>query len=310
MKTVAILGATGYIGKSLASEFYKVEESYGLFLFSRTLPLLESVMHSEVKISENSHCKFSSLEAFGSGSYDVILNCTGMSGFSAIEKDPKSIFTITEEMDEFIFSYLNAHPETLYINMSSGSVEHPHLCKLTLQERTALVAAGGLDARDYYSIAKINAEELHRKKTHLNIVDVRVFSFFSRFINEGSHFLMAQIMSSLKNKKIFETDENDIVRDYVCSEDLFSLITLIIKKGKINDFFSAYSKGPTSKMNLLVFLATHFYLQVAVKENEKKDIQLKKNEYFPVSKKAEILGYHPKFDSLAGIEHELKKAGL
>ena len=45
------------------------------------------------------------------------------------------------------------------------------------------------NGRGEYALSKINSEIKHRKLKHLNIIDLRLFSFFSRFMNLKSKFL-------------------------------------------------------------------------------------------------------------------------
>lgn len=307
MKKIAILGVTGYIGKSLLSEFFKEKGKYELFLFSRSKDKVKELIKNkpkDYKITIGSFDKFNSLDV------DVIINSIGINNPLVLGKEPAAIFKVTEDIDNMILDYLKRKPKTLYINLSSGAVYGDNFSNGINDKSKSILNINNLSVSEYYSIAKINAEAKHRVMSNFNIVDIRVFAFFSQFVDVKSAFLMSEIINCLKNKKVLITSETDIVRDYISPEDLFSLIKLVIKKGKINDFFDVYSLKEVSKFKLLAFLKKKYKLEFSVKEIIKTDKRITKNVYFSKNKKAEILGYKPKYTSLQGIEIEIDKMGF
>lgn len=304
MKKIALLGATGYIGKSLLSEFFLEKNKYTLHLFSRSKSKLKSLTRI---IPKGFTCEFHSYDEFQLFDYDVIINCTGIGDPSVLKKNPSAIFKVTEEIDTLIIEYLIKKPKTLYINLSSGAVYGDNFKRPLTNETDSILHINAMSMSEYYAIAKINSEAKHRSLINLNIVDLRVFAFFSSLVNADSSFLMSEIAYCIKNKKVFETNEDNIIRDYITSKDLFSLLQLVMKKGKLNDFFDVYSKKPVSKFELLDSLKNKYRLEYRVKEGTKTNISLLKKVYYSKNKKAEILGYVPEFSSLKGIEYEIDK---
>lgn len=304
MKKIAILGVTGYIGRSLLSEFFLHNSKDKLFLFSRTKSKIK-------KITDNlpTGCDFSShtFEEFDLYIYDIIINCTGIGDTLTLKENPSEIFKVTEEMDTLIIRYLIKNPATLCINLSSGAVYGDNFKVPLKNEINSILHINNLSSSEYYAIAKINSEAKHRALSHLNIADLRVFAFFSSFVDTDVNFLMSEIIYCIKNKKVFETNEDNIIRDYITPKDLFSLIKSVMKKRKVNDFFDVYSKKPVSKFELLNFLKKKYVLQYRIKEGSGTPISLLKKVYYSNNKKAESLGYIPEFTSIEGIECEIDK---
>ena len=304
MKRVAILGATGYIGKSLMCEFLEAQGDYKLFLFSRSTRTMKNFVKD---VSKEGDCGVHSLDEFGSFKYDVVINCTGVGDPSLLQKDPANIFTVTEEVDSMIINYLFKNPKTTYINMSSGAVYGDNFKKPFTEKSNTVLHINALSPQEYYAIAKINAEAKHRSLPHLHIVDIRVFAFFSSFVDIKAKFLMSEIAYCIQHKKIFTTNDENIIRDYSTPKDLFALVQLILEGEKVNDAFDIYSKKAVSKFELLSFLEKKYKLQYEIIENSKKGLIVIKKNYSSKNKKAESIGYIPKFTSLQGIEYEIEK---
>ena len=304
MKKIAILGVTGYIGSSLLREFFLEKKAYKLFLFSRSKEKLHTqIKETPKKVEYSIH----SFDEFHKGGYDVIINCTGISGISLLKNNPLEVFNVTEEVDSLVISYLQKNPKALYINLSSGAVYGDYLDAPRNENSITQLAGGFSSNRASYAIAKINAEAKHRALAMFNIVDIRIFAFFSSLVDTDSAFLMTEITKCILHKKVFVTNADDMTRDYVTAKDLLSLIKLIIKKNKINDHFDIYSKKPISKFKLLEALAKKYGLTYEITQEKKKKSSVRpKNIYVSNSKKAtKVLGYKPVFTSLGGITQEL-----
>ena len=305
MKKIAILGATGYIGKSLALEFLSTDHLFDISLFSRSKNKLDEFIKKN-KL-DKSRVGTHSLSNFNELPYDVIINCTGI-GDTALQKESLSkIFTVTEEMDTLVLNYLEKNPKTLYINLSSGAVFGKNFDKAITQETKTILNINDLQLSEYYSIAKINAEAKHRAMKDLNIVDLRVFAFFSRFVDIKAEFFMSEVIDCLINKKTLLTNNADMVRDYITPKDLSSLISLVIKQGAMNDFFDVYSKKSITKFKLLDFLKERYGLKYEFKEQAGHKKDFSKNIYYSRNKKAEQMGYIPEFTSLEGIAYEINQ---
>ena len=203
------------------------------------------------------------------------------------------MFKLTEEFDNMILGYLRRYPDALHINFSSGAVYS--------------ISVNDIKPEHYYGIAKLHQEAKHRALRKLNIVDIRLFSYFSRFIELDSGYFLTELIKSLKTKETFVTDPNNFVRDFLAPQDLFDLICLIIKAEPFNGAIDAYSSMPISKFKLLDYFVKNYSLKYTINRGLKFLCPTGlKSRYCSSSKKAAGLGYRPKFSSLEAVAMESK----
>jgi nucleoside-diphosphate-sugar epimerase len=289
-KRIAILGATSHIAKGLILNFLKDKKS-SLSLFARN--------HSRVAyfLKANGlkpNCRINGFRQFGRGQYDVIINCVGLGTPSRITKTGGDVLSLTEEFDRLSIRYLKEHPRALYINFSSGAVYS--------------VSPGDLKPEHFYGLAKLYQEAKHRVLDKFNIVDLRVFSYFSRFVDLDSGYFLTDLIKSINEGKVFVTTPRDFTRDFLSSEDLFNLICLIIKAKPFNDVIEAYSSGPVTKFELLDYFSKNYSLKYKIERNLKLYSPTgQKDYYFSRSRKAgNLVGYKPKFSSAETVAKEAK----
>lgn len=288
-KRIAILGATSHIAKGLILNFLQNKKN-SLFLFARKPIDVRCFLKAN---GREVLPQISAFVEFNRNRYDIIINCVGLGTPDKVRRSNGEIFNLTERFDNLILTYLNKYPETCYINLSSGAVYS--------------VACDDIRPEYYYGIAKLYQEAKHRSLSKLNIVDIRIFSYFSRFIDLNSGFFLTEVIKCIKTKTIFETDSSDFIRDYLSPHDFFNLVCLIIKKRPYNFGIDAYSAAPVSKFKLLEFLTKKYALKCKIKDSLKLDSPTgKKSAYFSRSRKAfTLLGYKPKDSSLKTITTEI-----
>lgn len=298
-KNIAIFGSTGHIGKNLISFFIK-NNDFKIFLFSRDIKKFESL-----KMIFSDTMSFNTYDDFGKNEYDVIINCVGISNPNAFEKNSRSIFDTAEFYDTMVLDYLKNFPTTLYINLSSGAVFGGEFDKPVDDSSTYKFDVNEINKGEIYSVSKMYLESKHRSLPDLNIVDLRIFGFFSRFIDVNAGFFMSELLQALKNKSEFVTDKKDFVRDYVNPKDFYDLTKNCIANKKINDVFDVYSKEIISKFQILEECFNKFDLKFKLVEKIESisPTGVKKN-YYSLSRKAEKINYSPQFSSLETILNE------
>ena len=303
MIKVALLGSTGHIGKNLTYYFGK-EKNFELLLFSRNEKKLEKTI-SQFELKNNFTIR--KYDEFNNLTYDVVINCVGLSDPAKIETSKGEILETAKIFDALTLEYLKKFPKTKLINFSSGIVYGGQFSSAV--KNTNLIDENFNDGeiKSEYVLAKVRSEIKHRILKHLNIIDLRLFSFFSRFMDLSSKFLISEVISSIKQNKKLITNEFDFYRDYIHPKDLFLLLKKCINNNPINDVFDLYSKKPIGKFDLLDSLRDNFGLQYQVVPNSgfSSPTGFKEN-YYSKSRKAKLLGYDPQYSSIETIVNEMK----
>ena len=300
---IAILGATSHIARGLIYHFSSTPWA-SLFLFARSPERVGSFIAEHGLMSPEEI--FDGFESFHLREYDVIINCVGLGSPPKIKNRKNEFFRLTEHYDNMVMDYLDKHPAALYLNMSSGAVYGTDFSQPAEHDRNAILPVNRISADHFYSIAKINAEAKHRAHPEKNIVDLRVFTYFSRYIDIESGYLITEIVKSARDKRKFLTGKSDIIRDIVGPADLFSLVCLCIGQRTINTSFDVYSAGTARKFEILDFFQNCYGLEYVVDENFSTidSIGLTLN-YYSTDTRAKEIGYVPQYSSLGVIEEEV-----
>jgi nucleoside-diphosphate-sugar epimerase len=303
-KKIAILGATSHIAKGLIYNFCRSGRS-DLSLFARSTERANGFIAS---IHCEGNCAVAGIDEFGKEKYDVVFNCIGVGDPGLLERSGSSIFELTETFDNMILAYLRSNRDCLYINFSSGAVYGTDFRAPVDEGSRATWEVNKVESSEFYGIAKLNAEIKHRSLKGFNIVDLRVFGYFSRFIDPDAKYLLTEIIACLKSGQELLTDQSNMVRDYLHHQDLFALVDKCIGRATLNDVFDTYSRKPAEKHELLDFFSKNYGLKYSVRD----DIDVtsptgRKDKYFSVSRKAgRVLGYEPEYGSLDCIAREIK----
>ena len=299
-KNIAIFGASGHIAKNLIHQFSKNSEN-NLLLFSLNQIKLHDFISS---INANKNIIYSSYDDIHSHSFDVIINCIGISDPSEISKHGNEILALSKKYDDLIIKYLEKNTSCQYLNFSSGVVYGDFL-QPPNNESLPDLSLNNISNDDFYSLAKIKSEIKHRLKSSLNIIDIRIFSFFSRFIDLNTSFFISKIITSINNNEEFITNRQNFFRDFIHPEDLFQLICICIKNSNSNFAFDAYSTSPISKYDILQEFSNHYNLKYSFND----DLEIEeptgfKEKYYSLSRKAKKIGYVPIYSSIETIHNE------
>lgn len=298
---IAILGANGHIAKNLIYHYCN-NSQVRLFLYARNLVAVDNFLKDINCTKEIAIFKF---DEFKNHNYDVVINCVGLGTPGRLKNEILSIFKLTEHYDNLIIEYLTSHNYTLYINLSSGAAYGVDFSEPVNDSSVAKFNINNLQSEEYYGLAKLCSEAKHRALQSLNIVDLRIFGFFSRFIDLEKKFLISEIITCIKSKKELTTGSVNIIRDYIYPADFMQLIALCINQRKINDVFDVYSLKYISKFEMLDYFHEHYGLQFII-QDEFSTLSATgiKNNYYSTNKRAEAIGFRPKLTSLDVIINE------
>lgn len=295
--TIAILGATGHIAKGLILRLSG--QGYDLRLFARSPERVHDFMVDE---GVESRPVVGAFTDFPGGAYDVVINCVGIGSPARLEAGMRDIFRITETFDDLVLDYLQRHPQSLYINLSSGAVYGGAFAQPVGATSSACFSVNPLLVTECYGIAKLNAEAKHRVLSHCKIIDLRVFGYFSRFIDPGERFLLSEIISCIREGKELITGPDNIVRDYVHGDDLASLIISCIASPDMNCAFDVCSRSPVTKFELLDYFCGRHGLKFFVDgAYDPLAVTGAKAYYYSCNNAASAIGYVPRYTSLETV---------
>lgn len=297
---IAILGSTGHIAKNLIVGFSSIKE-YQLYLFARSKERLISFL-DENKITENIHvCEYVQFER--AAVYDVIINCIGIGNPQDLIYNPFNVFQITEQYDNKILQYLQITPTAMYINLSSGAAYGSEFETPATGNKHLSLDINNLSIKDYYGISKLNMEAKHRSLNNLKIIDLRIFGFFSAYIDLKSKFFLTDVIEHIQTGEILHTSSENIKRDYVHPEDFLRLVRYCFDENVQNDVYDVYSLKPVTKFDILDYFADEHGLKYEIKTSTENDsITGSKSNYYSVYNNALTIGYQPYYTSLESIE--------
>ena len=304
---IAILGSTSHIAKGLINNFLNSGE-FSLHLYTRSPDKVRSFLGAIGKSPDKDCVIHEGYSDFIKCSYDVVINCVGVGTLNKLRGNYTKYFTVTEEYDNLAIGYLcNSCPDALYISFSSGAVYGREFSAPAEENTMNSIKVNHVTTEDYYSIARLNSEAKHRAFKDLNIVDLRIFSYFSRFIDLADNYFITELLDCVLRKKVFATNNMNFVRDYLHPEDLFSIIRKCMDAGKINVSFDVTSAKPVEKREILDYFSLEYGFKYEIGRSlSHVSATGSKNIYYSKYNKALGIGYKPKFSSMDTIEQESK----
>lgn len=299
---LAILGATSQIAKDLVLAFAK-QDHHELVLFARRPEIVTQWLIS-VGLSEQ-HV-VSDFAAFSTDlHFDAILNFVGVGDPAQAAAMGASIFDVTLKYDQMALSYLEQYPQCRYLFLSSGAAYGSGFEAPVDKNTKATVAINNLQPQDWYAVAKLHAECRHRSLTHLPIIDIRVFNYFSHTQDMSARFLITDIVRAIRDKTILKTSSDYIVRDFMHPSDFYKLVVALLASPATNAVVDCYSKAPLDKPTLLAAMQDSFGLRYEViTTSAGVNATGNKPHYYSLNKMAADFGYLPSLTSLEGLLQE------
>ncbi len=294
---IAILGATGHVGKVLASGLARTN---ALTLYARRPEAATAFARAagiEVAVD--------SLDAFGQQDHDALINCIGVGDPHAAAANPDEVYRVTALADDLALAYLGQRPQCRLINVSSGAAYCSPFDEPAKEGTPTELYAGRLRDDQHYGLAKLASEGRHRANPDLAIIDLRLFSLFSRHIHPGAAYFMNGVIRSLRDGTPFLTGRSDHMRDYVAPLDLAALVSACVACEPVNASYDVFSQAPVGKFELLATLAKEFGLNYEVDDSLTPSAATgAKPAYYSNDYAATTLGYRPTLTSLETVIEE------
>ncbi|HBL52314.1 MAG: hypothetical protein A3D24_04275 [Candidatus Blackburnbacteria bacterium RIFCSPHIGHO2_02_FULL_39_13] len=299
-RQIAILGSSSHIAKGLINNFLRYR-GYNLHLYTRSANKVYYFLGGRGE-DYRIHQRYDVLMNY---KYNVLINCVGVGTASKLQGDYTKYFTVNEEYDNLAIGYLCKYPNALYISFSSGVVYGKDYTKPANKNTTNKIPVNQIVKENYYSIVKLNSEAKHRSFENLRIVDLRIFSYFSRFIDLTDNYFVCEIINCILNKKTFITNDANITRDYIHPKDLFLIIKKCIEIGNLNTAFDVTSAKSVKKREILDYFSENYGLKYKIVPSvENASPTGQKNIYYSKYNKLAQFGYKPALTSMETIKQE------
>jgi nucleoside-diphosphate-sugar epimerase len=294
---VAILGATGHVGRSLAVELGG-RESIELVLVARAPVRARAFAESNVAGSREI-AAISELESLDA---EVLVQCAGVGDPARVGMD---VLDIEASIDAAFTSWLTAHPGACGVAFSSGAVyDTAFECPVDDATPTRDPAAEPALPGEAYAVAKARTEARHRS-VDLPIVDLRLFGYFTRLVDPSAAFLMNDLVGALRSGTVLAVGSGEIVRDYSDPADLADLVIAAAAGGR-NDAFDVVSAAPVSLSAILEHFAGRYSLGYTVRDDGgPQSVTGAKPAYYSISRRTEALGFRPRFSAIETLDREV-----
>jgi nucleoside-diphosphate-sugar epimerase len=260
MVRIAIIGGSGQISKGLVSVFCR-NPSYKLYIFSRN-PADAKLINFYKPLLRHGIDSLNPLDQLEKFSFDIVINSAGEGSQVEHKRLGFSLFNSSEELDTRILEYLNTHPKTIYFFMSSGAIYGNNYKWPVNTNSTHKWHINQPSKNSIYALAKFTAESRHYHSKQFCIYDIRIFGYFSRYIELSSRFFLSELADCIINNRIFFTTKIDMLRDYIDQYELSNLISTIIKNKPPSGSFDIFSKSGVSKFTLLKYFQEKYNLNI------------------------------------------------
>ncbi len=291
---IAILGATGYVGKSLAREFISRGKKE-LVLFAReTGALLNEPWPSALRVEK--------LQDFEASDFDLVINAVGAGDPARVASMGAEILDITQRWDDAVLSSMTSC--THYVFLSSGAIYGEGFDRPAERTDMLNIPVNDIAKIPPYTIAKLYAEAKHRARPNQAILDIRIFGYADEAINPTGKFFLSELIRSVVQGTPFYTSTDDMVRDYAGRQELADLILSWQSAGAPNGAADLYTLDPVSKNRLLAMAEERHGLKIVRSQSSFANPTGRKNIYASANRAAAAFGYSPKrsaFDVVAQV---------
>lgn len=301
---IALLGATSQIAKDLILSFLGREE-HELTLYGRRP---EAIFAWLAPRRGARHYRVADLATFdATHPFDAIINFVGISNPAAAIDMGAGILNVTSRVDNMAMAYLEHHPQCRYIFLSSGAAYCSKFDTPADLDTCCSIAINRLEDQDWYGLAKMHAECRHRARTKLSIVDLRVFSYFSRTQDISARFLLTDALRAIQNGTTLQTSAAQSFRDYLHPSDFHALVECVLAHPPSNAALDCYTLGEVGKWTLLDTLQRQFSLRYEIAGPEAAlNATGAKPHYYSKNRQAASYKYVPSMSSLDGVIKEVQ----
>jgi nucleoside-diphosphate-sugar epimerase len=303
---IAILGSTSHVAKA-TMEFLRRQAS--LTHVARDQQRVRNHLEQFGYANDSEQHRILTFAEFATSNIvcDAIINCVGFGTPEKVAAAGLDLYRLTDRMDELCLSYLERNPRTVFVNLSSGAVYGTAHEALIGPAAVFIMELNQPRESDHYRLAKLHCERKHRAWQSASIIDLRLFSFFSRHIDLSSRYLICEIVRSIREHRPLVTGANDIVRDFVHPEDLADLMLRSARGIGINVAVDVFSRAALKKSELLAVAATRFGLEIVVEQQDVSASPTGTKSFYASGNNVatQVVGYSPRWTSIDAVIEQM-----
>jgi nucleoside-diphosphate-sugar epimerase len=262
---IAVLGATGTVGSSLARRL--AQDAVPPTLFARDPKRLAETTWPQ-------HVEVRALDEFSGDPFELIINCIGVGDPARVAALGSGVFDLTKTWDDRVIGGMR--PGARYVFMSSGIVH----------ETKPVPPA--------YATAKRAAEARHREARDRAILDIRIFGYADPAMPIDGTFFLSDLARCIVRGEPFVTTPLDMVRDYAGAEEVAQLIACWTAGGAPNIALDLYTKTALSKSELLEVARNRYGMRIETRKRVVSSPTGHKPVYAAQNRAAAAFGYTPR----------------
>jgi nucleoside-diphosphate-sugar epimerase len=286
---IAIWGATGHVGQAMYHEVKR--RGFECRGYARD-------MEKASRLLEDG--EYSSFNDFPSRKYDILINA-----IAAGTTSDGALFETLERWDWRMIDYARDNPTCACVSVSSGAVYGGAFSSPAVKETCFSLSPNKIEPGQRYGLVKLLCEQRHRSFSYLPLVDIRLFAFFTRYMDLNQPFFMSDVIKAICNQAPLMTRPSDFVRDFAHPEDFLNLILLCADK-RLNGCFDLYSRAPIKKSEIIALFTESYGLKTEY-GGSWISVTGAKSNYFSRNYAAAEIGYEPRHSSKDVI---ISEAGL
>lgn len=283
---IAVLGATGYVGGSIGRLL--AEEGHPVALFARNTAGLSEQAWPPAAEPRN-------LADFNAAEFGLVINAIGAGDPRRVSSMGADILDVTTFWDHRVLDTMG--PRTRYVFLSSGAVHGTQVDRPVAADSETSRPENSLDRVPSYTLAKLQAETRHRQAGSRAILDLRIFGYADPSIDLRGGFFLAELVRAIRDKTVFVTSSEDMVRDYAGALELRALIRAWERAGAPNCALDLYTTAPAAKRDLLRVFEARYNLQTGYVAGAGYSPTGAKRFYASNDRAAANLGFRPERDT-------------
>ena len=291
MKTILILGGTGFIGSNIIDVFTK--EGYKIIVLVKNKIRTENLLYNKDNITiiegelKDSNIIKNIILEFNIG---IIIHLVSNLIPSSSEKEFNQELLNVVIPTYGIINYISSK-KIKFIFFSSGGVIYGKSDKKHTE-------SDSLKPINYYGYLKLLIETYINFKHRidgLNYIIIRPSNAYGTHqkLNRNQGFIAVAISKLIKNEAIEIWGDGKVIRDYIEVQDLSKALSKLLKSNVINETFNVGSGEGHNLLELLKIIEKHLNKKAKIVYKNKRNVDLDK-VILNIDKLKEYIDFQPK----------------